>query len=62
MEKSCINGAVEILGRILIPLLLVNLIPSLGLWSIWWATCLTWVVSAVFCSLRYLSWKKKVGL
>lgn len=56
---ALINGIVEVFGRILIPLALL-LIPGMGVWSVWWATGLTWLVSAFFCMLRYFAWKKKV--
>ena len=55
---SFINGIVEMGGRILIPLGLV-MIPSVGVWGIWWTAGLTWMVSAFFCVLRYLSWRHK---
>ncbi len=53
-----INGVVEILCRVVFPPLLV-LIPGIGLSSIWWTTSLTWVVSGLFCLLRYAMWRKK---
>ena len=53
-----INGFVEIVCRIVIPMLIV-LVPGIGLWSIWWASGLSWMVSAVFCMLRYISWRRK---
>jgi len=55
-----INGFVEIICRIVIPALIV-LIPGIGLWSIWWASGLSWLVSALFCMLRYFSWRKKTA-
>ena len=55
---SFINGIVEMGGRILIPLGLV-MIPSVGVWGIWWTAGLTWMISAFFCVLRYLSWRHK---
>ena len=54
-----INGTVEMAARIFIPVLMLRLIPAAGMWSIWWTTCLTWVISALFCFLRYRSWKRK---
>lgn len=53
-----INGVVEMVGRIIIPLVL-TMIPIIGVWGIWWATGLTWLVSCFFCVLRYFSWRKK---
>jgi Na+-driven multidrug efflux pump len=55
-----INGIVEMLCRIFLPMLLV-LIPALGLWGIWWTAGLTWFISAMFCLLRYWSWRKKAA-
>lgn len=53
-----INGIVEIISRILLPMMLVK-IPGLGMWSIWWTTGISWAISAAFCLLRYFSWRKK---
>jgi len=35
------------------------LIPNIGINSIWWTTALTWVISSLFCLLRYTRWKRK---
>ena len=55
---ALINGFVEVVGRIIIPVLMVS-IPFLGVWGIWVSTGLVWAVSALFCVLRYISWRKK---
>lgn len=55
---SFINGFVEMVCRIALPRLIV-LIPGIGLVSIWWTAGITWVISAVFCVLRYITWRKK---
>ena len=55
---SFINGVVEMLSRIFLPMLMA-LIPTVGMWGIWWTAGLAWFISAVFCVLRYLSWRKK---
>ncbi len=52
------NGIVEVVGRIIIPVGLC-MIPAIGVWGIWWATGVTWMISALFCVLRYFSWRKK---
>ena len=57
---ALINGVVEVIVRVSTPFLLV-LIPSVGLWSIWWTTGITWMLSALTCLWRYLSWRKKIG-
>ena len=55
---ALINGVVEVIGRITIPVFM-TMVPVIGVWGIWWSTALTWVISAVFCVWRYVSWKKK---
>lgn len=52
-----INGIVEMAGRIILPPLLI-LIPSVGIYGIWWAAGLTWFLSAFFCLLRYFAWRR----
>ncbi len=55
---ALINGVVEVVVRISLPAMLVAL-PIMGVWGIWWSTGLTWMISALFCLLRYLAWRKK---
>ena len=55
-----INGVVEMLARIFLPMLMV-LIPTVGMWGIWWTAGLAWFISAFFCMLRYFSWRKKTN-
>ena len=55
-----VNGVVEIITRIGLPMLLM-LLPGMGVDGIWWTTGLTWAISAVFCLLRYRSWRRKAG-
>lgn len=55
---ALINGVVEVIGRIVIPVLLVT-IPFVGVWGIWLSTGFVWAVSALFCVLRYIVWWKK---
>ncbi|MBQ7848829.1 MAG: MATE family efflux transporter [Clostridia bacterium] len=57
---ALINGVVEVICRIGLPLLIV-LIPGVGCWSIWWTAGVTWGVSALFCLLRYASWRRRVS-
>ena len=54
-----INGIVEVVFRICIPIVLVALIPDVGCIAVWWTTGLTWGGSAVFCLLRYFVWNRK---
>ncbi len=55
---ALINGVVEVIGRITIPVAL-TMIPFVGVWGIWWSTGIVWAVSALFCILRYISWRKQ---
>ena len=55
---SFINGLIEMLCRIFLPMALLA-VSGLGVWTIWWTAGLTWAVSALFCVLRYLWWRKK---
>ena len=55
---SFINGIVEIVGRIGLPLLLLS-VTTAGVWSIWITAGVTWLLAAFFCILRYISWRKK---
>lgn len=57
---ALINGIVEVICRISLPLLIV-LIPGIGYWSIWWTAGITWGISALFCLLRYISWRRRVS-
>nr|MBR4280171.1 MATE family efflux transporter [Clostridia bacterium] len=57
---ALINGVVEVICRIGLPLLIV-LIPGVGHWSIWWTAGITWGISALFCLLRYFSWRRKAS-
>ena len=54
-----INGIVEVACRVGLPMLIV-LIPGLGIDGIWWTAGLAWVISAIFCVLRYAMWRRKV--
>ncbi len=56
-----INGIVEVVGRIVVPIVLVA-VPFIGVWGIWWSTAIVWIISALFSIWRYLSWKKKSHL
>lgn len=56
---ALINGIVEVVGRIVVPVAL-TLIPFIGVWGIWWSTGIVWLISALFCYLRYVFWGKKL--
>ncbi len=57
---SFLNGIVEIVGRVGLPLLLLR-VTSVGIWSIWITAGVTWVLAGLSCILRYISWRKKAG-
>lgn len=56
------NGVVEMLGRICLAKPL-TLIPLVGVWGVWLATALTWMIAGTFNASRYLQgkWKKNAG-
>ncbi|MBQ6715881.1 MAG: MATE family efflux transporter [Clostridia bacterium] len=54
-----INGIVEVVCRIGMPLLLVAMIAEPDVLLIWWTAGITWAISAAFCLLRFVLWKKK---
>ena len=55
-----INGAVEIVGRVGLPFLLLRF-SAIGVWAIWITAGLTWMLAGISCLLRYASWRKKTG-
>ena len=55
---SFINGAVEIVCRVGLPLLLLRLTTA-GVWSVWITAGVTWLLAGLSCILRYFSWRKK---
>lgn len=52
-----INGVVEVIGRIVVPVAL-TMIPFVGVWGIWWSAGVVWVISALFSIWRYVVWRK----
>ena len=59
---SFVNGIVEMLGRICLPIILLGY-TNIGVWVIWLTAGLTWMLAGVSCVLRYRSWVvKKSGL
>lgn len=55
---ALINGVVEVIGRIVIPVTLIS-IPAIGVWGLWGSAAVVWVISALFSIWRYASWRKK---
>lgn len=59
---SFINGVIEMACRILLPIALMR-VAGVGVRVIWWTAGLTWMISALFCAMRYLSWRRaKLGV
>ena len=56
---ALLNGIVEVLGRFIVPVLLVG-IPAIGLWGIWWSVGIVWSLAGITAFLRYLSFRKKI--
>ena len=54
-----INGIVEVICRIGLPIVMVALFPQTDMMGIWWTAGITWIISAAFCMLRYVAWRKK---
>lgn len=58
---ALINGVVEVVCRIALPMALVWMFPGIGSDAIWWTAAVTWLISAVFCLLRYVTWRRKAN-
>lgn len=57
-----INGIVEVVCRIGLPLLFMALLPGADKIVIWWTAGVTWAISGGSCFLRYLAWRRKAIL
>lgn len=57
---SLINGITEMLGRICFAKPL-TLVPAIGVWGVWLATGMTWLLVGVVSLLRYFQGKWKKG-
>jgi len=56
---ALINGVTEVVGRFVVPVILVA-IPLIGVWGIWWSVGIVWFLSGLTAWLRYLYMKKKI--
>ncbi len=56
---ALINGVVEVIGRFIVPIMLVS-IPAIGLWGIWWSVGIVWSMAGITAFMRYLSFRKKL--
>lgn len=54
-----INGIVEVICRLTLPLLMTTM-AIFGLWGIWWSVGVTWFFSGFTAYLRYVQYKNKV--
>lgn len=57
---AMLNGVVEVIGRFVVPVLLVQ-IPIMGVWGIWWSVGIVWFLSGGTAWIRYKYMKKKLG-
>lgn len=57
---SMINGFVEVIGRVMFPLILIHVF-SVGYIGVWYTSGLTWTITGVAVFVRYLQgkWKQK---
>lgn len=56
---ALLNGIVEVIGRFVVPVLMV-MIPGVGLWGIWWSVGIVWFLSGFTAWLRYVWFKPKL--
>ena len=54
---ALINGVTEVVGRFVVPVILVA-IPLIGVWGIWWSVGIVWFLSGLTAWLRYLYMKR----
>lgn len=50
------NGFIEVISRILLANLLI-LLPFMGMWSVWYANSLTWIIAAILAVGRFIQAK-----
>ena len=58
---ALLNGIVEVIGRFVVPVLLTG-VATIGLWGIWGSVGIVWTLSGITAWLRYIAYKKKVGI
>ena len=56
---AMLNGIVEVIGRFIVPVVLVG-IPLFGLWGIWWSVGIVWAISGATAVMRYWQYKKRI--
>lgn len=57
---AVINGAVEVVGRFVVPILLTS-VAAISLWGIWWSVGVVWAISGFTAWLRYMGFKRRRG-
>nr|MCR5202167.1 MATE family efflux transporter [Lachnospiraceae bacterium] len=57
---TMMNGVAEVVGRVGFALLFM-MIPAIGVWGIWYTNGLTWILTALMNTFRFVQgrWKKK---
>ena len=57
---TMMNGIAEVVGRVGFALLFM-MIPGIGVWGIWYTNGLTWIITALMNTFRFIQgkWKKK---
>lgn len=58
---ALLNGIVEVIGRFTLPILLTTY-AGVGVWGIWWSVGIVWSMAGISALLRYLSYRKKLGV
>lgn len=58
---ALLNGIVEVIGRFTVPIWLTQ-IPEIDVWGIWWSVGVVWLISGFTAWLRYLQYRRKLGL
>lgn len=58
---ALLNGIVEVIGRFTVPVFLTS-IPLFDVWGIWWSVGIVWFISGSTAWLRYLVYKRRLGI
>lgn len=54
---ALINGVVEVLGRVFVPVVMTSVF-ALDVWGVWWSVGVVWFLSGATAWLRYLKFRK----
>ena len=57
---ALMNGAVEVIGRFIVPVMLTG-IAAIGLWGIWWSVGIVWAMSGLSAWWRYESFRRRLS-